>query len=295
MCRNVLIYMDTVLQKKLVHVFHYALNPTGYLVLGQAETVGPHAGLFKLVDKKFRVHRKRVSPVYPAVAFPVDYTMPGLPRRKAAAEPATTDNALQGEVSRASLERYAPSGVVVDADMQTVQFRGQTGAFLEPAPGEASLSLLKMAREGLLYGLRTAVHSARKSRQPVRREGLQVRSGTSWRDVTLEVIPLAAGGRPHFLVLFEPADRAKPVSPPPKAKAARRAARRGNVRRRSTSCSASWRRAVSTSSRSSRSSRRPTKSFSPPTKRSCPATKSCRAPTRNWTPPRRSCNRPTKS
>jgi two-component system CheB/CheR fusion protein len=218
MCRNVLIYMDTVLQKKLVHVFHYALNPTGYLVLGQAETVGPHAGLFKLVDKKFRVHRKRVSPVYPAVAFPVDYTMPGLPRRKAAAEPATTDNALQGEVSRASLERYAPSGVVVDADMQTVQFRGQTGAFLEPAPGEASLNLLKMAREGLLYGLRTAVHSARKSRQPVRREGLQVRSGTSWRDVTLEVIPLAAGGRPHFLVLFEPADRAKPVSPPPKAK-----------------------------------------------------------------------------
>jgi CheR methyltransferase, SAM binding domain/PAS domain len=200
LCRNVLIYMDVVLQKKLVHVFHYALNPTGFLMLGQAETVGPQASLFKLVDKKFRIHRKRVSPANPAGAFPADYTVPGLPRRKTASDSAAVDSALQGEVSRALLERYAPAGVVVDSDMQIVQFRGQAGAFLEPAPGEASLNLLKMAREGLLYGLRTAVDASRKSRQPVRKDGLQVRSGNGWKNVTIEVIPLSSSGRPHFLV-----------------------------------------------------------------------------------------------
>jgi two-component system CheB/CheR fusion protein len=109
-------------------------------------------------------------------------------------------------VSRVILDRYPPAGVVVDNDLQIVQFRGQTGAFLEPAPGEASLSLLKMAREGLLYGLRTALHAARKSRGPVRKEGLQVRAGQGWKPVHLEVIPLTSVGRMHYLVLFESRD-----------------------------------------------------------------------------------------
>jgi hypothetical protein len=79
--------------------------------------------------------------------------------------------------------------------MQIVQFRGQTGAFLEPAPGEASLNLLKLAKEGLLYGLRTALLTARKTRNSVRKDGLQVRSGSGWTPVSLEIIPLATSGR----------------------------------------------------------------------------------------------------
>ena len=71
------------------------------------------------------------------------------------------EKALQSEVNRIINDRFAPPGVVVDADLQIVQFRGQTGPFLEPAPGEASLNLLKMAKEGLLYGLRSALHAAR--------------------------------------------------------------------------------------------------------------------------------------
>ena len=107
------------------------------------------------------------------MTFPVDHASAGLPRgggRDGDGSP--TEKVLQGEVSRAILDRYAPPGVVVDSDLQIVQFRGQTGAFLEPAPGEASLSLLKMAREGLLYGLRTSLQAARKSRAAVRKTGL---------------------------------------------------------------------------------------------------------------------------
>jgi two-component system CheB/CheR fusion protein len=203
MCRNVLIYMDTVLQKKLITLFHYALNANGYLVLGQAETVGAQASLFSLSDKKHRFHRKKSAARVAPMTFPVEYAAAIPPRKRPQLETIAGDKGLQGEVSRVILDRYAPAGVVVDSDLQIVQFRGQTGPFLEPAPGEASLSLLKMAREGLLHGLRTALHTVRKTKAPVRKDGLQVRSGHGWKPVALEVIPLTTFGRPHYLVLFE--------------------------------------------------------------------------------------------
>jgi two-component system CheB/CheR fusion protein len=208
MCRNVLIYMDAPLQKKLIALFHYALNPNGFLMLGQAETVGGQASLFSLVDKKHRIHRKKSAPVGASTfAMQADHASGPPPRTRPPVEPAAADKGLQVEVSRVLLDRYAPAAVVVDGDLQIVQFRGQTGTFLEPAPGEASLSLLKMAREGLLYGLRTALHSARKTKAPVRREGLQVRANNVWRPVAVDVIPLAGRGKPHYLVVFEDAAR----------------------------------------------------------------------------------------
>ena len=225
MCRNVLIYMDTVLQKKLIALFHYALNAQGYLVLGQAETVGAQASLFSLVDKKYRIHRKKSGPVgLPAMTFPVEYNAVS-PKKRPPADVASAEKGLQVEVSRIILDRYAPAGVVVDSDLQIVQFRGQTGSFLEPAPGEASLSLLKMAREGLLYGLRTALHTVKKTKGPVRKEGLQVKSGSGWKPVTLEVIPMTALGRMHYLVLFEEASRRSGDHATPPAAAKSKAAK----------------------------------------------------------------------
>ncbi|MEO5821725.1 MAG: chemotaxis protein CheB [Vicinamibacteraceae bacterium] len=220
LCRNVLIYMDTVLQRKLLSVFHYALNPGGFLMLGQAESVGAQGGLFSLVDKKLRIHRRKDGPVATSMAFPVDHAAAGLSRgTQRSVELPSAEKVLQTEVSRAIMDRYAPPGVVVDSDLQIVQFRGQTGAFLEPAPGEASLNVLKMAREGLLFGLRTALQMARKNRGAVRKSGLQVRAGSGWIPVTLDVIPLTTAGRLHYLVLFDaarPDAEAAPPAPGPK-------------------------------------------------------------------------------
>jgi two-component system CheB/CheR fusion protein len=219
LCRNVLIYMDTVLQKKLLSVFHYALNPGGFLMLGQAESVGAQGGLFSLVDKKLRIHRRKDGPVHANITFPVEHVTAGLPRnRLRPAELPTAEKVLQIEVSRAILDRYAPPGVVVDSDLQIVQFRGQTGVFLEPAPGEASLSVLKMAREGLLFGLRTALQTARKNRGPVRKTGLQVRAGTRWLPVTLDIIPLTTAGRLHYVILFHSPEADAEAATPPVAK-----------------------------------------------------------------------------
>ena len=226
MCRNVLIYLDAALQRKLIALFHYALNPHGYLILGQAETVGSQASLFALTDKRFRIHRKKSVPRELPGAFSLEH--PVLPLRKRAQSPAGAEHGLQAEVSRAILDRYAPAGVVVDADMQIVQFRGQTGPFLEPAPGDASLSLFKMAREGLLYGLRTAIGNVRKTKGPVRKDGLQIRVGHAWQPVAIEVIPLSGLGRPHYLVLFEhtKADAAPSDKPAAKSKKSKTKGRR---------------------------------------------------------------------
>ena len=106
LCRNVLIYMDTVLQKKLLSVFHYALNPGGFLMLGQAESVGAHAGLFTLVDKKLRIHRRKDGPPTPTMAFPLEhFTAMAKSSKARLGDGSGHEKVLQVEVSRAQLER----------------------------------------------------------------------------------------------------------------------------------------------------------------------------------------------
>jgi two-component system CheB/CheR fusion protein len=233
-CRNVLIYLGPPLQKRLMSVFHYALKPSGHLMLGSAETVGAHADLFAVADKKHRLYiKKGVSAsgfesgtgagraAVGGVAHPGAFA-PRAPARattglggdgSGGASDGRKAAGVHGEASRVILNRYGPPAVVVDADFQIVQFRGQTGAYLEPAPGDASLSLLKMAREGLLFGLRSALHEARNHEGPARKEGLRVRSSGGFHEVDVEVIPLSpTGNERHYLVVFQDAaaERAAP-------------------------------------------------------------------------------------
>jgi two-component system CheB/CheR fusion protein len=217
-CRNVLIYLGTALQKKLMTVFHYALKSTGFLMLGGAESIGTHSDLFAVADKRHKVFSKKLGAVKVDMDFPpldpLAGRVSGGGRPAPEAPPGVT---LQHEANRIILGRYSPPGVIVDRELRIVQFRGQTGEFLEPAPGEASLQLLKMAREGLLYGLRAALNEAQRSQLPVHRGGLRVQHDGVVREVSVEVIPLApAGEGAHLLVLFETETREaeKPVEAP---------------------------------------------------------------------------------
>jgi two-component system CheB/CheR fusion protein len=204
LCRNVLIYLGANLQKRLMGVFHYALKNTGFLMLGSAETVGSGADYFNVIDKRYKLYSKKIASDRADVEFPIgDYSRSRPPSAKAPpAEPRPAS--IQSEANHIILSRYSPAGVVVDDDLQIVQFRGQTGKFLEPPPGDPSLNLLKMVREGLLYGIRTAIHEARKLGESVRREGLRVRTNGGITPVAVEVILLrGVPGERHFLVLFE--------------------------------------------------------------------------------------------
>jgi two-component system CheB/CheR fusion protein len=209
-CRNVLIYLGQTVQSRLINVFHYALNATGYLVLGSAETIGPHEDLFAVVDKKYRVFRKKGADSGRDVHFALPFSRPAQRGAREGDDPRGASG-IQGEVNRVILDRYSPPGVIVNDDLRIVRFLGQTGRFLEPASGDASLNLLKMCREGLLHGLRTALQNAKKIDAPVRRDGLRVKTNHHYVSVAIEVLPLmpTAEGR-HFLILFQDVGVAEP-------------------------------------------------------------------------------------
>ena len=212
-CRNVLVYMTSALQNRLLTIFHYALKPNGYLMLGHAETIDSMSGLFAIEENQHRIYRKEsTDTTLPAMSFHAERVPSVTPPRKRIE--GTADHSAQHEADRIALERYAPPGVIVDEDLQIVQFRGQTGLFLEPAPGDPSMSLLKMAREGLLHGVRAAFHAARRSGGAVRKDGLKVKQNGSWCDVGVEVIPLGTSGRNHFLILFHTGRQQKDAEAP---------------------------------------------------------------------------------
>jgi len=210
-CRNLLIYLQPVLQKKIIASFHYALKPNGFLVLGTSETVGPFGDLFSLVDRKYKLYAKKPAsiraPVHFGVAEQAGITIEGI---KALTKEPRVSFDLQREVDRILLNQYAPAGVVVDEELNILHFRGHTGPYLEPAPGQATLNLLKMAREGLAFDLRVLAQKVKREGRGAQVAGLQVKFNGQFKEVTIEAIPIrGASSRDRFLlVLFREEARA---------------------------------------------------------------------------------------
>jgi two-component system CheB/CheR fusion protein len=207
-CRNVLIYFGPELQKKVLPMFHYALNPNGYLLLGSSESIGAFADLFALAHRKHKIYQKKsVSPrLILDMAARGDYGLerPGLAPALREGVPKGFDP--QKEADRLLLDRYSPPGVLVNGDMNILQFRGRTGSLLEPAPGGASFNLLRMCREGLMIPLHTAIHEAGESGRTIRKEDVLFKgAGDDGYRVTLEVDPISSplgAMEKFFLVLF---------------------------------------------------------------------------------------------
>jgi two-component system CheB/CheR fusion protein len=203
-CRNLLIYLEPALQKRIIPMFHYALKQHGFLLLGGSETIGAFADLFEVADKTQRIYAKRqmLRPqrfdfepgafVKGGPAFPV-----GHPQHEAPVPD------LQKEADRLVLSQYGPAGVIVNGDFEVIHFRGKTSAYLEPAPGKASLNLLKMLHEGLLLEVRNAVQKVKRTGDAVRKKNIPTKQPHGFKDVDFDVLPLqpTPEGR-HFLVLF---------------------------------------------------------------------------------------------
>ncbi len=205
LCRNVMIYLGPVLQKKLMGIFHYAINPDGFLMLGSAETTATLPEAFELRERRHRLYRRRGDgrPKHPASTYQGPSQPVKVDRESRPQERQPLDS-LEQMADRLVLEQFTPAGVVVNHQLSIVQFRGRSGRYLEPAPGGASLSLLKMARDGLLHGLRAALGEAKESGKPARRDGLQVRYNGHILGVSVVVCPLNTPNDPqHFLILFE--------------------------------------------------------------------------------------------
>ena len=209
-CRNVLIYMDRELQKKLIPLFHYALNPGGFLFLGPSETVGEFENLFDTLDRKSKLYRKKdvSSGLLPIGTFIPPRLESRETQRPSGKAPIESKPQLRELTEQTMLQYYAPVGVLVNQRGDILYLHGRTGMYLEPAPGEAGLNILKMAREGLRQELTTDLYKAVVSKEPVFHPGLRVKTNGDFTTVNLALRPVAAGpdaaaGPNLFLVTFE--------------------------------------------------------------------------------------------
>ena len=224
-CRNVLIYFRPEYQRRAIDAFYYALKPAGFLTLGRSESVGAFGNLFIPVDSRYRIYAKRPDALRPA-ALPIGAAYsrlegPALSHITVQNSPVASLEALQKEADRVVLERYAPAGILINEDLDVIQFRGRTGALLEPAPGLATLNLIKMAREDLRLVLQGALYEARKRNSVVRKEGLELKHDGRTRKFNLEIIPIKIPDSTMrcYLVLFEEVQTA---ALPPAAERTRR-------------------------------------------------------------------------
>ena len=315
-CRNLLIYLEPSLQKKALPTFHYALKPEGFLFLGASESIGGFTDLFEPVDKKHKIYSKKAGADAGVSSAGQERPRASSRIRRRPSEPAAASEHgrpeppegfrgelnAQREADRVTVNQFAPPGVLINAELQILQFRGPTGAYLEPPTGKASFDVLKMAREGLMLPLRAAINKAKKENKTVRKENVRVKQNGKTRTVNVEVIPLKNLRERCFLILFEDAEQADAALPrSERGRAARRAEVRppsGQKRRiaphRRARSASSPRRAI-TCNPSRNSTKRPTRNSRRPTKKSSPPTRNCRASTRNWKRPRKSWSPPTRS
>jgi two-component system CheB/CheR fusion protein len=232
-CRNLLIYMEPELQKKVIPLFHYSLNPEGYLFLGSSETIGEFVDIFAVVDKKWKLFQhKGVAPRRMAV----DFSAPSLTD---VAAPIPIPGAVRPEremsirelAEKTLLEKHTPPCAIINERGDVLYIHGRTGRYLEPAPGEANLNIIRMAREGLRLEMTTAIRKVTRQRTTVHYPGLQVKTNGGITTVDLIVRPVMepASMRNLMMVLFhdvtvrEQAEDAK-VEPIPTADKDRRIA-----------------------------------------------------------------------
>lgn len=210
-CRNLLIYLQSGLQKRVFELLHYALKPNGVLLLGTAESVGAGSQLFEPLDKKVALFRRLAGTTkrWPAAdAFPQDQLRRTARIGNTTLEPVEQhDDALRREAERVLLSTCMPASVVVDDRLRIVQFHGRTAEYLEHAPGTASLDLFRVVRTELVTPLRTALRRAAKAHETVRAESVPIAGAggrESQRHVDLEVIPFESGpaNPTAFVILF---------------------------------------------------------------------------------------------
>ena len=218
-CRNLLIYLDETLQRQVIPLFHYSLNPNGFLNLGPSETIGRASELFRLVDGRHQIYRRQPAPARVAPEFPSveAAARPGVIEALVVPEPVPVESErAQKETERLLLTRYAPASILIDDSLNVVYFHGETSRYLEHARGAASLNLQKICRAGLLVELAPAILESQKSERSVIREGVRVGSPSEEQKVSFEVVPvkLPRIESRYFLILFgQPSTHSPEVQP----------------------------------------------------------------------------------
>jgi two-component system CheB/CheR fusion protein len=214
-CRNVLIYLGPALQSKVMRLFHYALRPSGYLVLGLSETVGNASDLFAAIDRHAKIYSRKTGV---AAVNQLEFGSYGDVRLDGGTKPVPPIRSAmesQRRVDQYILSRYSPPGVLITEDGTILQFHGHTAPFLEHAAGEPALNIARMLRPDLLVPFRKLFERARKRHITARGDRIQVAHLGRTYNVRICVTPMAPLGEneTQYLVFFDEQTREAAAEP----------------------------------------------------------------------------------
>lgn len=202
-CRNVLIYMDTYLQKKALATFHYALNPKGLLILGKSENTIGITDLFISNNKVEKIFtRKDVPSKLMPVTSRQTETQHTSSEIKKTILPQSMRTDFQKMADDIMLDSFTPPAVVINEAMDIVHFRGNTAAYLQQSSGKPSHNLIKLAKKGLAFELRNIIHKVIKQKKAVKKENISVEIEGKMQLINLEAMPLTGMIEPHYLLVF---------------------------------------------------------------------------------------------
>lgn len=204
-CRNLLIYFSTELQKKLLPLFHYSLNPGGILFLGSSETIGEHTGLFSTLDNRLKIFERKdsISSLFPMI----DYLSPTIFHESLKANIVKKDisSAIPDIIQRILHENYTPPSVVINENGDIIYISGRTGKYLEPSPGKANLNVFAMARDEIRFEMGKAIREASSQKVLVSVNLLNIKYNDGFHNIKITARPLTISQYPSglLMVIFE--------------------------------------------------------------------------------------------
>jgi two-component system CheB/CheR fusion protein len=199
-CQNVLIYIEAAPQRRILQSFHYALKPTGYLLLGKSESIGSATELFQPIEKDSKLYTKKNHSNLPRLDFIVRRHSTSSVLSQEEPEP-RTETDVEKEFDKLLLMRYVQPSILINKDLEILRFRGATSRFFEPASGKASLNLLKMVKDNLIFELRGLFQKAKKSDSAVSKK--EITFGKDGDTISIEIFPIKSAKEVYYLVTFK--------------------------------------------------------------------------------------------
>jgi len=203
-CRNLLIYMEPELQKKLMNLFHYSLNSNGIMLLGNAENENSQNNQFTPIDAKLKIYKRSTIAVNTELLdFPSSFSHSKKQTVNETKPVIVTEN-IQTLADQLLLQRFAPASVLINTEGDILYITGRTGKYLEPAAGKANWNIYAMSREGLNNELPGAIRKAKQNYEPVKLHNIKIgtNGGTQIVDITLQLIEKPDAIKGTIMIVF---------------------------------------------------------------------------------------------
>jgi two-component system CheB/CheR fusion protein len=203
-CRNVLIYLEAVLQKRALTTFHYSLNEDAFLMLGKSETVGSNTDIFTSYNNPEKIYIRKGTPgggrFMSVASNGREQTFREIDKN---VQRESTNKDVFKIADEAMLANFMPTSVLVNEKFDIIQFRGSTETWLVPPSGRPSFNVIKMAREGLAFELRNVLNIAQKTKLPARKFAVFFKVNGLQHFVNIQAVPLKDTAEPYFLIVFQ--------------------------------------------------------------------------------------------